>query len=69
MIVNGTCKLAGFRLRKLGELRLFAVGGFDWAVENALGASQSQLSAIFGLQHVPWLARWEVRHMLLDLAA
>ncbi|KAL8450774.1 hypothetical protein Emag_003062 [Eimeria magna] len=34
-------------------------GGFDWAVEKALGAAQSQLSAVFGLQHVPWLARWE----------
>lgn len=38
---------------------VFAQGGFDWAVESALGASQSRLSAIFGLQHVPWLARWE----------
>ncbi|KAL8272668.1 hypothetical protein Esti_003372 [Eimeria stiedai] len=37
----------------------FAQGGFDWAVEKALGAAQSKLSAVFGLQHVPWLARWE----------
>ncbi|OEH73971.1 tauropine dehydrogenase [Cyclospora cayetanensis] len=38
---------------------LFAQGGFDWAVESALGTTQCQLSAVFGLQHVPWLARWE----------
>lgn len=38
---------------------LFGQGGFDWAVECALGASQTQLSGIFGLQHVPWLARWD----------
>lgn len=38
---------------------VFAQGGFDWAVQKALGEKQSQLSGIFGLQHVPWLARWE----------
>lgn len=37
----------------------FGQGGFDWAVQKALGTAQSKLSAVFGLQHVPWLAYWE----------
>lgn len=37
---------------------LFGQGGFHWAVEAGLGPYQSKSSAIFALQHVPWLARW-----------
>ncbi|CDJ58220.1 opine dehydrogenase, putative [Eimeria maxima] len=40
---------------------------FDWAVESVLGDSQSRLSAIFGLQHVPWLARWEKHGEAVEL--
>ncbi|KAL8425598.1 hypothetical protein Efla_004433 [Eimeria flavescens] len=45
----------------------FGQGGFDWAVEKALGAAQSQLSAVFGLQHVPWLARWDEHGKAIEI--